>query len=173
MVYMHKPTNKRLIPLIVLSMVVISLSMLPACNGAISYGNYVRVGMEGRNIFGQKLTGVYSMIVFAYDDATNKFVLNNQYTYTRNWAEKAWWCFTCFAEITDTKSYTYPNQLYNRANWRQGSWNVELTGYNEITIATTSTPKYVYIDYWIHVDGRSDWVGKIFQLIPVALEIIK
>jgi len=171
-VYAHKPTSRHLISLAALLMVVITLLTLPVYHGAISYGNRVKVGAEIYNPFGWKLAGVYSMIVFAYDDTTNKFVLADGYTYVRNWAEKAWWCLTCYAEILDTMGYTYPNKLYNRANWKMGSWNAEWTGYNEINIATTYTPNYIYVDYWVYVYGEGRYGEAIFDWIPVIIEFI-
>jgi len=115
---------------------------------------------------------VYSMIVFAYDDVKNEFVLERPFTYVRSWPEKAWWCLTCYAEITDVMGYTHRNELYNRANWKMGSWNARFTGYNEITVATTGTPGRLYVDYWVYIDGEGKFGELALKVIPIVIDFI-
>ncbi len=159
----------RLFP-IALVIVLIALLIIPTASAAIHYGNKARAGMEGYNPLGMKLTGTYSMIKFAYDDTTNRFVL--KYTIARNWAWKAWWCFTCFANIKSTTVSLTPTRLYDRAFWEQGSWNVHYNGYNEIELKTTSTPNYIYTDIWIYANGSPHQWPYLFDWIPVIIDFI-
>gem|GEM_PF-2331821 len=132
--------------------------------------HYVQVGAEGYNPFGWKLTWVYSMIKFAYDDIANQFVLD--YSEARNWAGKVWWCFTCDAKIVDTITQMTLYRLYDRASWQMGSWNAKYTGYNEIEIKTTSTRNYLYVSYWVRIDGEGTFGNALNQWIPIIIQLI-
>lgn len=127
------------------------------------------VGVEGYNPFGWKLAWVYSMIKFAYDYVANQFVLD--YSEARNWAGKVWWCVTCYAEIKDTLTQMSTNRLYDRANWRMGSWNAEFNGYNEIEIKTTPIRNRIQVGYWVYIDGRGTFEDILFDWIPVIIEL--
>jgi len=139
----------------------------------ISYGNYVETGLETYNPQNQLLTGVYTRITFAYDDGTNQFVTDYRYTYARHWTYKAWWCAPCYANILDSKDSTSPNYLYARTNWTQGSWNVNINGYNEVAVSTTDQKNKLFVDIHVYANGNAKIdTGKFASFIPVLIRII-
>jgi len=140
-------------------------------HAATYYDQYVMVGAEGYNPLDMKLTGVYSQIKFAYNEEQNKFLLD--YTNARNWRYEARWCITCYANILDTKTTLTDHELYDRAMWEMGSYNVHYTGYNEITIKTTETVDYLWVDYWVYIDGKGKFgPGGEISLLPIVIEFV-
>jgi len=136
----------------------------------ISYGNYVETGLETYNPLNQQLTGVYTKITFAYDDDKNQFVTDYRYTYVRHWTYKAWWCATCYADILDVKDSTSPNYLYGRAKWKQGSWNAEINGYNEVAVSTTDQKNKLFVDIYVYANGEFKIaIDRLTSFIPVRI----
>ena len=135
-----------------------------------TYHNKAEIGFEGYNMLHMKLVGVYSLIDFAYNDKKDEFVLD--YTHARNWAWKAWWCATCYANIKDTDSQMTKHRLYDRALWEAGSWNAQCNGYNEIEIKTTGTPNKLWFDYWAYSSCSDLYTGKLLESVPMLVELI-
>jgi len=139
----------------------------------ISYGNYVETGLETYNPLNQLLTGVYTKITFAYDDDKNQFVTDYRYTYARHWTYKAGWCLPCYAYILDSKDSTSPNYLYARTSWKQGSWNTEVRGYNELAVSTTNEKNKLYVDIYVYANEEYKIrLDDLASLIPVLIRII-
>lgn len=149
---------------------VVVIALLPIASAQVHYNNHAKAGAEGYNPFGWKMTGVYSEINFAYDDSSNSFVLS--YTKARNWAWKAWWCATCYANILSTTTQMTSHRLYDRAEWEMGSWNGGETGYNEIELETTSTPNYIWTDVFVYRSGVGYQYPSLFDWIPVLIDWI-
>lgn len=146
-----------------------------SANAIIYNDNRVKVGAEGYNPLGQLLVGVYSQIEFDYDSVDNRFLDID----IRNWRYVAWWCLTCYAEITSTTTQVDPQlRLYDRATWRLGSWNAEFTGYNEIEVEREYwiDDDWLEIDYWVYIDGSGTY-GDIIQgiaseVLPIIIQFI-
>ncbi|NPA99736.1 MAG: hypothetical protein GXO43_10200 [Crenarchaeota archaeon] len=131
----------------------------------------ITVGAEGYNIFGSLLAGVYSQVTFDYDITDNELTDVD----TRNWRYKAWWCFTCYAEITSTSTSVDEDRIYNFADWEMGSWNVDYDGYNKIEVELDNDG-YLEVDYWVFIDGEDTFgdtvEGLATNILPLVIQYI-
>ncbi len=131
----------------------------------------IKVGVEGYNVFDRLLVGVYTQVKFDYDDVNNRFWDVD----VDSWRYKAWWCFTCYAEITSTSTQVDPNyRLYGKASWNIGSWNVQFTGYNQIEVEREiwMDDDWIEIDYRVFIDGQGTYGDIIEDLAPNLLPVI-
>ncbi len=168
---MRGPEAASVLSLLALAALLVLPVVAPLASARVWYDNLVKAGGELYNVLGMKLTGVYSQVRFAYDDAANRFVL--EYTSVRNWAWRAWWCFTCFAYIKDTATSLTPTRLYDRALWEQGSWNVRYVGYNEIELKVTTTPGVLYVDVWVYFSDQHQYRWpRWFERVPLTIVFV-
>lgn len=170
-----KIENKKLIVAFVTLLVALNVLIIALPTPVIAqvtYDNSITAGKEGFNPLGWKLTGVYSKVVYAYDWSSRTF-LEFPYTYTEHWAEKAWWCFTCYAEIRYTYTTMGSSYIRTYASWKMGSWNGGEQGFNEIECKTTSTSGYVWHRVRVYSEGNLDFIQIVIEIVPIILSFIK
>ena len=149
---------------------VVMLFLLPlAFNGAlIASANGVGLGLKvyTKNIFGWELTSVTTWAVGDLKYCSGEF--DTFSSYTRREAKAAWWCITCYAEVTYKIPYVGTYLVMEETGWKQGSWNVEYRGSNIVKLKADGGCNVRELAYY-NLDGTTN---KVLDSIVAAFDWI-
>jgi len=113
----------RLLTLITLVSLTASLC---ATYALVTYGNKLIVEYYTKNVLGWKTTWVGTRIIFAYNWTDQSFVTQFPYTYITNYADKAWWCPSCYAYIKWDTTSTSSSFIMSEVSWTISPGTLEL-----------------------------------------------
>ena len=128
-------------------------------------GIEVRFKVYTKNIFGWEATHVKT-IVHAILADPNTFDKDSSYARHEAWV--AWWCFTCYAYVTDYVRKVSTKKVGEDTHWVQGSWNAEWSGWNHVWVYAKGS-YHVHEKVYYDVDGA---VNKVADAIKNAIKFI-
>ena len=144
---------------------------LCATYALVTYGNKLIVEYYTKNVLGWKTTWVGTRIIFAYNWTDQSFVTQFPYTYITNYADKAWWCPSCYAYIKWDTTSTSSSFIMSEVSWAQGSYNVNFDGYHHVYLYTTINPGTLELDVWQYVNGNAKNPLHQFVSIPLSISL--
>ena len=121
-----------------------------------------------KSIFGWKTTSIKTKahVIFA-----NPCEFDTQVGYASHKAYSAWWCFTCYAKITNFYRKVTKTMVGEDTWWKQGSWNAGWTGINHVWVYSACYAGPYKIHEKVYYDVNSS-VNKVVDAIKNAIRFI-
>ena len=157
---------------IVISVIIVSLLFASAgiytVQADIYYGNEVTGESYIVNAFGAKLANVIVKITYAYDDSTNKFVINPDHTFI---IHSTWAAWGAYSNLKWTYSAYGSTSLTGESSWEMGTFIAGYEGYHRLKVVTTDTIGKFMIYWFVYAEGEVKADDTLIDWIPVFLKL--